>query len=283
MATNQGTILLLAGAGALLLMAGKKKRRRSSGGSANGSAKSEEEEVVADVEVEVEVESDLDEEEGDDFEPEDVVEEEEEEIFEEMSNPSSPDQVLIRNIGPDGKSTLGKLYQIKMGDTPLEICREALFGTRELVTDAVKRQAAKDLLVRIDCSPYNQALYGVPLSELNEGHANIDSYFTAKGVSFDPIYQDNYKRIMDGEKPTSESGDHLALIYIPMVNLDLFDTQGVITTEGMYYPDNVDGMGYSMIMPPQEVLDLQFDEVTSPQVGCELPEGDYRQTIVATP
>ncbi len=279
MATNQGTILLLAGAGALLLMAGKKKRRRAGRAPTNGSAKEEEVEVEEEV---VEVESDLDEEEEDDFEPEDVVEEEEE-IFEEMSNPSGPDQVLIRNVSPDGKATLGKLYQIKMGDTPLEICREALFGTRELVTDAVKRQAAKDLLVRIDCSPYNQALYGVPLSELNEGHANIDSYFTAKGVSFDPIYQDNYKRIMDGEKPTSESGDHLALIYIPMVNLDLFDTQGVITTEGMYYPDNVDGMGHSMIMPPREVLDLQFDEVTSPQVGCELPEGDYRQTIVATP
>ena len=112
MATNQGTIFLLAGAGALLLMAGKKKRRRSSGDSVNGSAKSEEEEEV--------VESDLDEEEEDDFEPEETVEEEEE-IFEEISNPSSPDQVLLRNMGPDGKATLGKMYQLKPGDTPLEI------------------------------------------------------------------------------------------------------------------------------------------------------------------
>ena len=264
MATKQGTLFLLAGASALLLMSGKKKKRRGKAGASSDEAAAEEEK------------EDLDDEEDEVFESEEEEQEDEEE-----DEDVSAAAVLARNMDPDGKAQLGMLYQIKPGDTPLEVCREALFGSRAPVADAGIRQAAKDLLVRIDCGPWNQALYGVPLEELKEGHANIDSYFTHRGVSFNPIYKNNRERILNGLRPTSDSGGSFALIWIPMINVDRFDMEGVVTTEGMYYDDTPNGMGGSMIDPPEEILDLEFDEVSADEVGCDLPEGDFRRAVVA--
>lgn len=261
---KQGTLFLLAGAGALLLMSGKKKKRKAS------------------AEVDVDEPAVEDEREDLDEEDEDLgLDEIEEEVEELDGDEEDAVIVLSRYLDPEGRAQLGMLYQIKPGDTPLEICREALFGSRDPVTEPWMLQAARDLLVRIDCGPWNQVLYGVPLSELKAGHADIDSYFTQKGVSFNPIYQDNYKRIVAGLRPSAESGSHFALIWIPMINLDKFDMEGIVTTEGSYHQDTPRGMGGSAIDPPQEILDFEFENVSAGQVGCDLPEGDFRRMVVA--
>ena len=271
---SKAALLLLAGTGALLLLSGRKKgarRRRPKPATAPTVARDD-------------GEDDLDEDEifktSEDDEVEDVGGAEPEPVQE--PDDDSAAAVLARHMDPDGRAQLGMLYQIKPGDTPLDICREALFGSRDVVVDAAMWQATKDLLVRIDCGPWNQALSGIPLSELNEGHAEIDSYFTQRGVSFDPIYQDNMERILNGLRPTAARGYKFALIWIPMINPDHLDLQGVVTTEGMYHPDTQEGMGGSMIDPPQEILDLEFEEVSAEEVGCDLPEGDYRRMVVAT-
>jgi len=265
MASKQGTLLLLAGAGALLLMSGKKKRSRKGSESKDDAAKTPDSHQ-------------------DDLDDEDEIFESDEDAA--PPSPAEPEDhsaaaVLARNMDPDGRAQLGMLYQIKQGDTPLEICREALFGSRDPVVGPGLRQAAKDLLVRIDCGPWNQALYGLPLADLKEGHANIDSYFTQRGVSFNPVYQNNQKRILNGLRPTSDPGGSLALIWIPMIDLDRLDMEGIVTTEGMNYPDTESGLGSSMIDPPEEILDLEFDEVSADEVGCDLPEGDFRRSVVA--
>lgn len=280
MAAKQGTLFLVAGGAALLLLAsGKKKKKKKSGATSQPPSPDSESKKEQPAQ-------NMDEEEGLD-----------EDVFEPASSPepapappasepstSEPDEPMItRYINPAGKAELGKMYQIKPGDTPLEVCREALFGSRAPVTDPDMRKAAVDLLVRIDCSPYNQAIYGVPIEELKQGHANIDSYWTQKGVSFNPIYTDNLSRMMDGLSPSAAKGNHFAFIWIPMINLDRLDLDGVVTTEGMYHPDTPNGMGGSMIDPPAEIIDLGLDDAQTGMVGCDLPEGDFRKTIVANP
>lgn len=258
MATQQGKVLILAGAGALLFMsAGKKKKRKKS------SADSDQSESAEDMDI-------------DEPEPEAAIEpvvvEPEDEIV---------TSIISKHIAPSGRAQLGAFYQIRKGDTPLEICREALFGSREPVTSQVMRQAAKDLLVRIDCGPWNQAVYGVSLSKLTAGHAAIDEYWTQQGVSLYPIYADNLARMSKGLSASGAEGDHFALIWIPMINLDKFDMEGIVSTEGMYHPDTSNGQGGSMIDPPQEIVNLGFDHVIEKTVGCDLPEGNFRKTLVA--
>lgn len=287
MAAKQGTLLLVAGGAALLLLASGKKKKKRSGSlsqpssqqpsSTDSESKKErpaqnmDEEFIEDV-----------------FEPEPSPEPApapaSPEIEQEPDEPDEPDEPMItKYIHPAGKAELGKMYQVKPGDTPLEVCREALFGSRAPVTDPAMRKAAIELLVRIDCSPYNQAVYGVPIEELKQGHANIDSYWTQKGVSFDPIYTDNLSRMMDGIPPSAARGNHFAFFWIPMINLDRLDLDGVVTTEGMYHPDTPNGMGGSMIDPPAEIIDLGLEDAQAGTVGCDLPEGDFRKTIIANP
>ena len=270
------TILLLAGAGALFLVAGKKKKRKKT---VNGTAKPETKAETKQPETEGE---DLDREEDGVFETEEEDEDDDDEEKQTGEPPRSPAALLEKYIDPEGRARLGGLYQIKPGDTPLDICREALFGSREPTADPRKRQAAIELLIRVDCGPWNQANYAVPLSELTEGHANVDAYFTQKGISYNPIYSNNHERILNGLKPTAEPDGFWALVWIPMIDMDKFDLEGIVTTEGMNWPDTEEERGHSMIDPPRSILDLGFDEVSGTEVGCQLPEGDYRQTIVAS-
>ena len=279
MATQQGNIFLLAGAGALLLMSGKKKKKRSK----PKEDLPQEEEEVEDLDDDEDDEDDDESEIIFDTDDDDLDEDEGEGEEEDEDVPSSSEEsVVSKYLDPSGRAHLGRLYQIKIGDSPLEICREALFGSREPVVDAGMRQAAMDLLVRIDCGPWNQALYGVELNKLTPGHAEIDGYWTQRGVSFDPIYQDNFARMSEGLGASGAGGGQFALIWIPMINLDKYDMEGVVSTEGMHYPDTADGIGGSMIDPPKEITDLGFDSVEERTVGCDLPEGDFRKTIVAS-
>lgn len=279
MAAKQGTLLLMAGGAALLLLASSKKKKKKSGASSQPSStdsESKKEQPAQNMDEEDVLDDDV-------FEPEPTTPEPEPAPAKPESKPEPDEPMITKYIHPAGKAELGKMYQIKPGDTPLEVCREALFGSRAPVTDPAMRKAAVDLLVRIDCSPYNQAIYGVPIEELKQGHANIDSYWTQKGVSFNPIYTDNLSRMMDGLSPSAAKGNHFAFIWIPMINLDRLDLDGVVTTEGMYHPDTPNGMGGSMIDPPAEIIDLGLDDAQTGMVGCDLPDGDFRKTIVANP
>lgn len=251
MATQQGKLFALAGAGALLLMASKNKKKKT---------------VYS---------SNLDDDTA--IEPEEDIDDGPEET--ETPKPS----VLSKYMDSQGKAVLGGLYQIKPGDTPLEVCREALFGSRYPVVDPFARKAVIDLLVRIDCGPYNQALYGRPLSELMPGHAAAVDHWSIKGVSFNPIYSDNKNRIENGEAPSSAQGNSFALIWIPMINLDKFDLEGIVSTEGMYHVDDQDRMGGSTIDPPAEILNLGFDDLSiEGEVGCDLPEGDFKKKVISS-
>lgn len=265
MAKKQNIILLAAGATALLLMSDKKKKYQSS------ERKDETEEGQEENREEKYQYQDLD---------------IEDQRTAPKPAPAEPDimsaeEIISKYLDPQGRARLGKLYQIKPGDIPLEVCREALFGSREPVADPDKRRAVRDLLVRIDCSPWNQANYGVPLEELMEGHASIiDEYMAVRGVSFYPRYQDNLHRMLNGMQPTSEPGNNFALAWIPMIDVDRFDSEGVVTIEGMNYPDTENGIGGSMIDPPPEIVSIGFASVTSNEVGCPLPEGDFRKTVI---
>jgi len=283
MAAKQGTLLLVAGGATLLLLAsGKKKKKKKSGASSQPSpvdSESKKEQPAQNMDEEEVLDEDV-------FEPAPSPEPAPTPPAPPAPEPSKPEPdepMITKYIHPAGKAELGKMYQIKPGDTPLEVCREALFGSRAPVTDPAMRKAAVDLLVRIDCSPYNQAIYGVPIEELKQGHANIDSYWTQKGVSFNPIYTDNLSRMMDGLSPSAAKGNNFAFIWIPMINLDRLDLDGVVTTEGMYHPDTPNGMGGSMIDPPAEIIDLGLEDAQAGTVGCDLPEGDFRKTIIANP
>lgn len=258
MARNQGRLLLLAGAALLLVSGGKKKRVVKIPTPSNGAS-------------------------DEDMDEQDVDSPAATETTETFEKPASvsPQDILAKYLSQDGRARMGMLYQIMAGDTPLSVCREALFGTREVSPDPAMRNATMELLIRIDCGPWNQAVAGVPLSELKNRHAEIDSYFTQKGVSFNPIYQDNVARILNNLAPTSEPGHSFALIWIPMINIDKLDLEGIVTTEGMYHPDTASGIGGSMIDPPEAILALDFDETSSDEVGCNLPEGDFRKTLHA--
>lgn len=257
---KRGALLLVAGGAAVILLAqpNKKKKKRSAASKSqpqNGAAQ------------------DMDAEESDDAAKPDSKPQPE---------PEPAPAGFSKYVDPAGRSRLGMMYLIKPGDTPLEVAREALFGTRAPTADPVKRRQAMELLVRIDCSPFNQAVYGRPLSELKQGHANIDAYWTQKGVSFDPVYTDNFELIMNGNAPSAAPGNAYAFIWIPMIDVDRFDTEGIVTTEGMYHPDTAEGMGGSMIDPPIEIIGLGLNDAQTGVVGCNLPEGDFRKTIVAS-
>lgn len=196
-----------------------------------------------------------------------------------VSPPSSPAEVVLALEHPDKKAHLGGLYQIRQGDNLLTVAREALWGTREVINDPIKRAAVVELAVRIDCSPWNQALYGASADALDTKHPAMENGWSNVAVSFNPIYIDNRSRMIAGKAPSASTGQKFAFIYIPMINLDLLDMEGRVTTEGMNYPDSEMGRGHNMIDPPAEILGLGFDDIVLNEVGCDLPEGNFRKTM----
>lgn len=256
MASKSGTILAL-GAGALLLLAKKKNVRRLS--KDDGAASEHEGLGSAGLGLNLD---------------------EADEVAVDEPSSAAEESFSDRFLAPDGAAHLGGMYQIKSGDTPLEVCYEALFGTRNPPSDPGILEAAMDLLVRIDCGPFNQAVYGESLSNLREDHARINENWSKLGVSFKPIYSDNLSRVSGGLSFSGKPGNSFALIWIPMINLPEFDRTGIVTTEGAYHPDTERGLGGSTIDPPQEILDFGLDNPRVMIAGCNLPEGDYRREIV---
>ncbi len=269
-------ILIAVGAGALVLASRKKKKRRRK--------KVVAKEVHVEgstVEVEpVEVEP---------VEPEDLDEPEDEDLLDgfevdesEVDQPTTMLEVLESLEDPSGLARLGSLYQVKLGDTLLEIAREALFGTRrDVLKDPAMRRAVVEMAIRIDCSPWNQTVYGRAKDQLRKGHPAITEGVSTLGISFDPVYADNRMRMADSNAPSAASGNHFAYPWIPQIDTDLFDSEGVVSTQGMDWPDTVEARGHNKIEPPKEILDLRFDDVVHRHVGCHLPDGDFRRTLEA--
>jgi hypothetical protein len=180
---------------------------------------------------------------------------------------------------PLGQPRIGRFYQVKNGDTLLTISREALFGNREPRREPRERQAVVELSIRIDCSPWNQATAGRARDEISSGHYAVEEGWTPLGVAFFPVHADNRTRMSKGVGPSVGGGKSLPYIWIPQIDLDALEQRGEVTTFGQNWDD--DGKGsYSMIDPPPWVIDLGFDDVVGDmEVGCNLPEGDYRSVI----
>lgn len=186
-------------------------------------------------------------------------------------------EILKNNMDPYGRAQLGMLYQVRASDTPISVCCEALYGTRECNTPEM-RACAIELLIRMYCGPWNQALYAVEIENIHDYPSEIDDRISV-GISFEPIYQDNRKRIEDGLRPTAGMGFRFPLVWVPMIDVDLLES-GIVTTRGMYHSDTYGAIGGNMIDPPKEILDIGFEYVTKSKVGCNLPEGDFRKILV---
>ena len=183
--------------------------------------------------------------------------------------------------GPEGRPVIGRFYQVKEGDSILAVAREAIFGSRDPRLEAWERQVVSDYSIRIDCSPWNQTLYGKDASMLQPGHRAVENGWSKIGVSFSPSFQDNRALMSQGAKPTSSSGGGHPYIWLPMIDLEALETDRTVTTMGQNWPD--DGGGeYNKICPPPWAVDLQFENVAVGQVGCNLPEGDFRKTLERT-
>jgi len=181
---------------------------------------------------------------------------------------------------PAGKPHLGKLYQVVQGNNHLTVARLALFGSDEPRIDPIERQAVIDLSIRMDCGPWNQTVNSGDPSQLGPGHYAVEKGYSDKGILYLPQFPDNRSRLMAGKSPLVGAGNSYPYIWIPMIDLELFMSTGEVTTKGQNWPDE-DGLGeYSKINPPPWVLDLDFEgELSEGVVGCELPEGDFRQVI----
>lgn len=260
MSKSAAPMILLFGVGALALASRKKKKRKTTKVQPDESSVPDQEDLKQNVEDIAE-------------EVEDFLENEDDE-----ENRSIEDVILSLEDSKK-KAKLGSLYQIKKGDTLLKIAREALYGTRATIQDPEKRDAVVALSILIDCGPWNQAVAGRSAKFLKPGHAAINRG-SALGISFDPIYADNRLRMLSGMAPSGASGNAYAYIWIPMINLDLLDTEGMVTTKDMDWPDTEEhGRGHSMIDPPREILSLGFDDLKYTEVGCNLPDGDFRRVI----
>jgi len=176
------------------------------------------------------------------------------------------------------------LYQIRYGDNPIEVARAALFGSRAPVNDAAKMQAIYEYILRIDCSPWNQAFYCKRLEDLRDDHREIINQYARMGVSFNPLYANNRARLLSGLSPTSKGGRSFAFIWLPAIDREAFARDLTVTVEGQNWPDTEAGMGHSKLDPPGVVLDMgdanddRRDEEI--EVGCELPEGDFRKKLI---
>lgn len=249
MAKRNLAFLGVAGAAAVLLMASKKKS--SSGTTAHLDAGKDRGQPLPDADIEEQ-------------QPPEKSEGIYRGLFDSWSSPK--------------RAVMGKLYQVKPGDNLLEVSREVLFGSRKQRVEGIERQMVIDYSIRIDCSPWNQTIYGRGPGKLKPGHYAVENGWSQKGVCFMPIFANNKERLKNGQPPSTGKGKSYPLIWLPMVNLDALEEEMRVTVEGMNHPD--DGRGeYSMIDPPPWVVDLGFSGEVDETTGCALPEGNFTKSL----
>lgn len=225
-------LALLAGGAAVLLLSSKKSGGKRAPSSSKGENLDNEEEEV--------------------FETADP---ESNEIVDEGPKGVAEIPAISKYIPTDGRPRLGSFYQVKELDTPQSVAKEALFGSADIDDSPEVNQAVHDLIIRMNCSYWNQSAYAV---DAGSGYGEI---------VFDRIYQNNLKRMLSGGRPTAESGSSYPGVWIPMINIEILEEHGVVTCEGVYHND-----GTSMIEPPKEITEIPFDLISQNVEPCNLPE-----------
>lgn len=130
--------------------------------------------------------------------------------------------------------------------------------------DQFARNLRVGMMNAIECSPWNDALYGHESSHHYSPHP--------RGISLNAVHADNRTRLIRGEKPrrsvTGEAshdgtGGHLPYLWIPAVDPDALEL-GVVKAVDSFWPN-----GDSGSWPPTEVSDLNGENIRRGPWGCE--------------
>ncbi|MDP3910852.1 MAG: hypothetical protein Q8Q14_10730, partial [Gemmatimonadales bacterium] len=168
---------------------------------------------------------------------------------------------------PGGEPMPGTLYYQRQGDMAFDIARWTLQNAG-IPNTAANRIA---LLRLIECSPYNDAVYGVKLSEnaFKQRFRSDQPY----GISGNPQHHDNLMRMkqglpvrraaqrnsMSGHETVPGGGRHAAM-WIPLLaqGIEVVGPSAVLAWQD----------GTSGINPPPEILDLGIENVPPGEYGC---------------
>jgi hypothetical protein len=170
---------------------------------------------------------------------------------------------------PDGDPQVGTLYSYGSQIPALANVARAALNTAGIPSNSANRIAYMRL---IECSPYNDALYGVRLSEqsFNARFRNDQPF----GISGYPQHYDNILRMKQGLSPrraanrnhmskTTEQvpgGRRHADPWLPLLK------PGTTVVGPAAVAEWQDGS--SAINPPPEILDLGFENVPPGEYGC---------------
>lgn len=170
---------------------------------------------------------------------------------------------------PDGKPEMGTIYDYGPGIPALANVARAALNAAGIPSNSDNRIGYMRL---IECSPYNDALYNVKLSEkaFHDRFRNDQPY----GISGYPQHYDNLLRMKQGLSPrraalrnsmnkTSEpvpGGRRHADFWLPLLRpgTEIVGPNAVATWQD----------GSSAINPPTEIMVLGFENVQSGDYGC---------------
>jgi hypothetical protein len=155
--------------------------------------------------------------------------------------------------------TLGKYYLIKNGDVALGangVLAKALDGAAVGADTGGNRLA---LLKLMTLSPWNRTLYARTNTTANwPAYTNADGQNL--GAAWLPRHQSAISKIASGEMPKRNisstgvkqgTGSSYALLWFPPLDLDAFQSLGVVTDGGATWDD-----GTSVLNPPPDLLEL---------------------------
>lgn len=172
--------------------------------------------------------------------------------------------VLTEILVPDGGSPVpGKLYEIRKGDTLVDIARDALNAVVPGVangTGNTARQARLDYIYCMTSGPnWNMALY----STQNDTSNTFPAFYTVNGIglrqAFMPKHDDALAAMLNGKLPTrgvtqsgariSGVGSRYAMLWLPPVDPNALSQFGRVSCAHVDWSD-----GSSSIDPPPELL-----------------------------
>lgn len=176
-------------------------------------------------------------------------------------------ELIDQYESPGGEPESGHLYYQRTGDMGFDIARWVI-GNAGIPQTAANRIAYLRL---IECSPYNQALYTVKLSDsAMKGRFRTDPDV---GISGNPQHHDNRNRMMQGIAPRRAAqrnsmsahedvpgGARHAFMWLPLLKPDatVVGPNAVATWQD----------GSSAINPPPEIVALGFENVPAGEYGC---------------
>lgn len=178
---------------------------------------------------------------------------------------AKPHEIIAEWQSPEGNPRPGSLYYQPRG--------QVYFGNTGIVATALRNAGVPDntqnriaYLRFIECSPWNDALYNVELSDT----ALAQRFRTSprRGISQNPQHSDNIMRMSQGLPPrraaietsmtAHQGGGHHAFMWLPLIE------PGAQVPVIAAFPD-----GRSGINPPAEILAFGLENVTPRTYGCE--------------